>query len=107
MGAHLTPAKLARRQSRHRMAKAHSTDPIKIAYALEGMRLAGPTGEAWMRAEDHQLIAPIYVMSFAKAGTAEVKHDAEGTGFGWKTEMLIDGKANIPPMKCQMERPAR
>jgi branched-chain amino acid transport system substrate-binding protein len=89
------------------IAKAHSTDPAKVAHALEGMRLAGPTGEAWMRAEDHQLIAPIYVMSFAKAGTSEVKHDAEGTGFGWKTEMLIDGKANVPAMKCQMERPAR
>jgi branched-chain amino acid transport system substrate-binding protein len=89
------------------MAKANSTDPAKVAHALEGLRLAGPTGEAWMRAEDHQLIAPIYVMSFAKAGTSEVKHDAEGTGFGWKTKMLIDGKANVPPMKCQMERPAQ
>jgi branched-chain amino acid transport system substrate-binding protein len=86
---------------------ANSTDPTQVAYALEGLRLQGPSGEAWMRAEDHQLIAPIYIMSFAKAGGADVKHDTEDTGFGWKTESIIDGKENIPPVKCRMERPSR
>jgi len=84
---------------------AGTTDPVKVAYALEGMKYLGPTGESWMRAEDHQIIAPIYVMSFAKVGQPGVNHDEEGTGYGWKTDALIEAKDIVPPIKCQMERP--
>ena len=87
------------------MNKASSVDPLQVARALEGAEYAGPTGESWMRAEDHQLIAPILVMSFGRAGQAPVKHDAEGTVYGWKTEALIPATAIIPPIKCKMERP--
>jgi branched-chain amino acid transport system substrate-binding protein len=87
------------------MNKAGTTDPLKVAYALEGMRYKGPTGDSWMRAEDHQMIVPLYLMTFAKAGQPEVKHDAEGTGYGWKTDVLIEAKNNVPPVRCQMQRP--
>jgi branched-chain amino acid transport system substrate-binding protein len=89
------------------MNQARSSDPLKVAYALEGMKYAGPSGESWMRAEDHQMIAPVYVLGFAKVGQPGVKHDAEGTGYGWKIEALIEAKDIVPQMKCQMERPAR
>jgi len=89
------------------MNKAGSTDPVKVAYALEGMKFAGPSGASWMRAEDHQMISPIYILSFAKAGQPGVELDEEKSGYGWKTDMLIAAKDNIPPMKCQMERPSR
>lgn len=87
------------------MNKAGTTDPLKVAYALEGMRYKGPTGDSWMRAEDHQMMVPVYVLSFAKAGQPGVKHDAEGTGYGWKTDQLIEAKSNVPPVRCQMQRP--
>ena len=87
--------------------QAGNSDPIKVAYALEGLKYAGPSGESWMRAEDHQMIAPIYVLRFAKQGQTGVKHDAEGTGYGWKTEALIEAKDNVPAMKCSMERPPK
>lgn len=89
------------------ITKAGTTDPLKVAYALEGLKYAGPSGESWMRAEDHQLIAPIYLLNFAKAGQPGVKHDAEDTGYGWKTELLVSAKDNVPQVKCDMERPAR
>jgi branched-chain amino acid transport system substrate-binding protein len=89
------------------VAKAGSDDPLKVAYALEGAHYAGPTGDSWMRPEDHQIVAPMYVLSLAKAGQPGVKHDVDGTGFGWKTEALILSKDNIPPVKCSMERPTR
>jgi branched-chain amino acid transport system substrate-binding protein len=89
------------------VAKAGSDDPLKVAYALEGAHYAGPTGDSWMRPEDHQIVAPMYVLSLAKAGQPGVKHDVDGTGFGWKTEALILSKDNIPPVKCSMQRPAR
>jgi branched-chain amino acid transport system substrate-binding protein len=85
--------------------KAGTTDPLRVAYAMEGIKYAGPSGESWMRAEDHQLIAPIYVLGLAKAGAPGVKHDAEGTGLGWKVEALIEAKDTVPPIRCQMERP--
>ena len=50
------------------MNKAGTVDPTKVGFELEGMHFAGPTGDSWMRAEDHQLIGPIFVMSFVKAG---------------------------------------
>jgi len=87
------------------MNKAGTTDTLKVAYALEGMRYKGPTGDSWMRVEDHQMMVPVYVLTFAKAGQPGVKHDAEGTGYGWKTDGLIDAKSNVPPVKCQMQRP--
>jgi len=88
------------------MDKAGSSDPKKVAYALEGMHIAGPTGDTWMRAEDHQLIGPMFVMSFVKAGRPGVKHDVEGTGYGWKTELVIGAQELVPPLRCAMERPA-
>lgn len=80
-------------------------DPLKVAFALEGLKYAGPSGESWIRAEDHQIIAPMYVLSFLKEGQPGVKHDVDGTGYGWKTEALIEAKDNVPPMNCKMERP--
>ena len=59
-----------------------------------------------MRAEDHQIIAPILVMSFVKAGQPGAKHDIEGTGYGWKTEAVLSPNDVLPPVRCQMERPA-
>ncbi len=85
--------------------RANSTDILKVAQALEGMKYVGPSGESWMRADDHQLIDPLYILSLDKVGQPGVKHDLEGTGYGWKTEALIEAKDSIPPMKCQMERP--
>ncbi len=87
------------------MEKAKSADPKKVAYALEGIHVAGPTGDSWVRAEDHQLIGPIFVLSFVKAGQPGVKHDVEGTGFGWKTEVVLTPNETLPPVRCQMDRP--
>ena len=84
---------------------AGNSDPVKVAYALEGLKYSGPSGESWMRADDHQMIAPIYVLRFAKQGQPGVRHDAEGTGYGWKTETIIEAKDAAPPVKCSMKRP--
>ncbi|MFO1320135.1 MAG: branched-chain amino acid ABC transporter substrate-binding protein [Burkholderiales bacterium] len=87
--------------------QAGTTDPARVAYALEGAHYAGPSGDSWMRAEDHQMIAPVYLMSFAKAGRPGVEVEEEKSGFGWKTEALVAARDAVPPLKCQMERPPR
>jgi len=58
-----------------------------------------------MRAEDHQLIHPLYLATFAKAGQSGVKYDAENTGYGWKTDARIEAKDTVLPTTCKMERP--
>jgi branched-chain amino acid transport system substrate-binding protein len=87
------------------MNETQSDDPRKVAYALEGMKYRGPTGHSWMRAEDHQMIAPIYLLSFARVGQPGVTIDEEKTGYGWKTEALIEAADTAMPVKCRMARP--
>ncbi len=82
--------------------KAGSLDPIKIAEALEGMRVTDIMGhENIMRAEDHQLIEPFYVSQLVKG----VKYDSEKTGLGWKTQARADTKDLMQPHTCKMQRP--
>lgn len=84
---------------------AGTAEPIKVAYALEGMKFAGPSGDSWMRAEDHQMISPIYILRLTKAGQPGVQYDVDASSYGWKTDTIISGKDTIPSMKCKMERP--
>jgi branched-chain amino acid transport system substrate-binding protein len=87
------------------MNEAKSADPLKVAKALEGMKYQGDTGQVWMRADDHQLMQPIYIATFTKAGGKDVPHEVEGTGYGWKTDIRIEPKDTVLPTTCRMERP--
>src|SRR5215469_16790112 len=82
-------------------AKAKSNDPVKIARALEGMKLTTSVGEVEMRADNHQLLQPLFVATF----TDKVKFDAEQTGLGFKTDTKINAKDTAMPTTCQMQRP--
>jgi branched-chain amino acid transport system substrate-binding protein len=86
------------------MNQTQSTDPLALARALEGARYKGPTGEVWMRPDDHQLIAPMYLATFSKAGKPPVKNDAEGTSYGWRTDVRIEAKDIALPTSCKMQR---
>jgi branched-chain amino acid transport system substrate-binding protein len=85
--------------------KAGSTDPVKVAKALEDMRYDAGVGEAWMRADDHQIMEPLFVATFGKVDRQGVKYDADDTGYGWRVDTRIEAKDNILPTTCKMERP--
>jgi branched-chain amino acid transport system substrate-binding protein len=87
------------------MTEAKSTDPLTVAKALEGMKYQGDTGEVWMRADDHQIMQPIYLATFTKAGGKDVKYDVESTGYGWRTDSRVEYKDTVLPTTCKMERP--
>jgi len=87
------------------LRKAGSDDPAKVAAALRTVRFKGPTGEVWLRAEDHQIIMPIYATLFVKAGQPGAQYDAENTTFGWKTEGYFDSAKNPPPVLCRVTPP--
>jgi branched-chain amino acid transport system substrate-binding protein len=82
-----------------------SSDPQKVALALEGMKYQGYTGEVTMRADNHQLLQPMYISTFSKAGTPGVKFDSERTGFGFRTEGRVEAADTMMPTTCKMERP--
>jgi branched-chain amino acid transport system substrate-binding protein len=91
--------------------KVDSDDPLKVAYALEGMRYESPTGEVEMRSADHQLIAPLYISTIqktaAKGGPKEVTYDLENQGIGFQTDARMESYVSAQPTTCQMKRPPK
>jgi branched-chain amino acid transport system substrate-binding protein len=81
--------------------KARSNDPVKLARALEGMKLATPVGDMEMRADNHQLLQPLFVSTLSD----KAKHDIEGTGLGFLTDAKLDAQATALPTTCKMQRP--
>jgi len=81
--------------------KAQSNEPVKVAKALEGMKMSTSLGEVEMRSDNHQILQPLYVSTLSKG----VKYDSEDSGFGWKTDAKVDGKATALPTTCKMDRP--
>jgi branched-chain amino acid transport system substrate-binding protein len=83
--------------------------PGRLAAALEGLHIDGPTGAAEMRAADHQLIEPLVVSTLwpiaARGGPKEVSADVEGTGLGFKTDAKVEGYVTALPTTCRMQRP--
>ncbi|MCC3305382.1 branched-chain amino acid ABC transporter substrate-binding protein [Sneathiella sp. HT1-7] len=87
------------------MNETDSTDPAKVAMALEGMEYTTIQGDkVVMRAEDHQLMQPI---SISVHTDENIVLDADNSGYGLVTEKTISAAdADIPPSGCSMERPA-
>lgn len=82
--------------------KAGSTDPTKVAYALEDLKIKDFLGfEIRMRKDDHQIIGPYFVGIFKKG----VKYDSEKTGLGWATAATVQAKDIEQPTTCKMQRP--
>jgi len=87
------------------MDQAKSSDPAKVAKALEGMKINGPAGEVTMRADNHQLLQPLFISTYLKVDGKEVKFDVERTGNGFKTDRRIEAKDTAQPTTCKMTRP--
>ncbi len=86
--------------------KAKSTDPTKVAFAMEGMEEKGAgAGDVVMRKSDHQLQMTLYISTWTKAG-GKLKYDIENTGYTFKTDVVLDPYVSSTPTSCQMKRPA-
>jgi branched-chain amino acid transport system substrate-binding protein len=87
--------------------RAKSTEPLKVAFAMEGLKFDSLNGEVEMRATDHQLQQAVYIATWTKVDGKTVKYDQENTGYGWKTESRLDPYVAAQPTSCQMKRPPR
>ncbi len=87
------------------VARARGTDAAAVARALEGMNYDNGFVRASMRADDHQLIQPLYVIEMDRAGTPGVRFDNEGSGYGFRTVLALPPKQTETPSECHMKRP--
>ena len=88
------------------VVQAKSTDPVKVAFAMEGQKFKTLNGDLEMRKSDHQLQQPLYVATWVKANNKDVKFDQENTGYGWRTDQKIDAFVASQPTSCAMKRPS-
>ena len=86
------------------MAKAKSTDPVKVAVAMSGMTFKGFGGEVEMRKSDHQLQQPLYITEWRKAD-AKNPYSVENTGFNFQEVRALPAYVASTPTSCQMKRP--
>ena len=84
-----------------------STDPVKVAYAMEGMKFQSLNGEVEMRKSDHQLQQPLFITTWTKTDGKEIRWDQENTGYGWRIDQKIEPFVATQPTSCQMTRPSR
>lgn len=86
------------------MAKAKSTDPNKVAVALEGLKSKSFNGEVEMRKTDHQLQQPLYISVWQKAD-AKFPYSPENTGYTFAPVKTYESYVSSTPTSCQMKRP--
>jgi len=82
-----------------------STDPVKVAKAMEGMKVDSMNGTVEMRNSDHQAQQSLVVATWTKVNGKDIKFDQENTGYGWKTNAQLDQFVAAQPTSCQMKRP--
>ena len=87
------------------MAKAKSTDPVKVAAALEGIRVQSFNGEVEIRKADHQLQQPLYMTVWQKAG-GKYTYSPENTGMTLVPLKEYPNYISSTPTSCQMKRPS-
>ena len=87
------------------MANAKSTDPVKVAKAMEGMKFKSFNGEVEMRKTDHQLQQPLFIAQWAPMD-AKNTYDVESTGMTFVPVKSFDAYVSSTPTSCQMKRPS-
>ena len=86
------------------MAQAKTTDPVKVAAAMEGLKFKSFNGEVEMRKADHQLQQGLYVSVWKKAD-AKKPYSVENTGYNFQSVKYYEPYVASTPTSCQMKRP--
>lgn len=86
------------------MAKAHSTNPLKVAFALEDLSVPSFAGDVTMRKSDHQLQQTMFIDKWEKV-SAKYPYSVENTGFTFVPVKEIPAYVASTPTTCQMKRP--
>ncbi|MFM9922996.1 branched-chain amino acid ABC transporter substrate-binding protein [Variovorax sp. H27-G14] len=85
--------------------KTKSTDPVKVAAAMEGMKFKSFNGDVELRKTDHQLQQGLYISKWEKA-SAKYPYSPENTGYTLAPVKFYDAYVASTPTSCQMKRPS-
>lgn len=86
------------------IAKAKSTNPVKVAAVLEGLSVKSFAGEVQMRKSDHQLQQSMFVTKWQKVDKKN-PYSVENTGYTFVPVKQMDPYIASTPTSCQMKRP--
>ena len=86
------------------MAKAKSSDPVKVAAAMEGLKFNSFNGEVEMRKADHQLQQGLFVAVWKKSD-AKHPYSVENTGYNFQSVKYYEPFVASTPTSCVMKRP--
>ncbi len=86
------------------MAKAKSSDPVKVAAAMEGLKFNSFNGEVEMRKADHQLQQGLFVAVWKKSD-AKHPYSVENTGYNFQMVKYYEPFVASTPTSCVMKRP--
>jgi branched-chain amino acid transport system substrate-binding protein len=86
------------------MAQAKSSDPVKVAAAMEGLKFTTFNGDLEMRRSDHQLQQPLYLTVWQKTD-AKYPYTLEKTGMTLVPVKEFPPYVSSTPTSCQMKRP--
>ena len=86
------------------MAGAKSTNPVRVAAAMEGLSLKGYAGDVTMRKDDHQLQQTMFITKWTPVSAAN-PYNVENTGYTFAPVKQIDVAQASTPTSCQMKRP--
>ncbi|CAN5920742.1 branched-chain amino acid ABC transporter substrate-binding protein [soil metagenome] len=87
------------------MAKSKSTDPVKVAAAMEGMTIKSFAGEASMRKSDHQMQQAMFISKWQKVDKNNA-YSVENTGYTFAPVKRIEPYVASTPTSCAMKRPS-
>ena len=87
------------------ISPAGSLDIAALAGQLEKVKVSLGGQSGFMRATDHQFQQPLVVGVMERQGTAGVKFDVEGSGYGFRVIKTLAPEAAELPSSCKMQRP--
>jgi branched-chain amino acid transport system substrate-binding protein len=84
--------------------RTKSTEPVKVAAAMEGMKFKSFNGDVEMRKSDHQLQQGLWITRWQKAD-AKNPYSPENTGYTLAPVKFYEAYVASTPTTCQMKRP--
>ncbi|MDD0837557.1 branched-chain amino acid ABC transporter substrate-binding protein [Curvibacter sp. HBC61] len=84
--------------------RSKSTDPVKVAATLEGMKFKSFNGEVEIRKNDHQLQQGLFITKWEKAG-GKYPYSPENTGYTLTPQKFFEPYVASTPTSCEMKRP--
>ncbi|MDD0815226.1 branched-chain amino acid ABC transporter substrate-binding protein [Curvibacter sp. HBC28] len=84
--------------------RSKSTDPVKVAATLEGMKFKSFNGEVELRKTDHQLQQGLFITKWEKAG-GKYPYSPENTGYTLTPQKFYEAYVASTPTSCEMKRP--